>query len=130
MGSADKKPQTTKNKNFLQSFKHALTGIVSVWHAERNMRFHLLATVVVIILAWLLKVPANQWVWLIVAIALVIAAECINTAVENICDLVVGTHFDSRVKKAKDAAAGAVLVLAVMAAIIGLMVFIPRLLTL
>ena len=94
------------------------------------MKFHMLAAVAVVILALVLKVPAYQWPWLVIAIALVIAAECLNTAVEHICDLVVGSKYDPDVKKAKDAAAGAVLVIAAMAAIIGLLVFIPRLLAL
>lgn len=130
MGSRDKQGQTGKNKSFLQSFKHALTGILLVLKTERNMKFHMLAAVAVVILALVLKVPAYQWPWLVIAIALVIAAECLNTAVEHICDLVVGSKYDPDVKKAKDAAAGAVLVIAAMAAIIGLLVFIPRLLAL
>lgn len=130
MGSPDRRPQTTKNKHFSQSFRHAFTGIVTVIRSERNMRFHLLATVAVLVAGWLLHVPANQWPWLIVAICAVIAAECVNTAVEYICNLVVGTKFDINVKHAKDAAAGAVLVSAIMAALIGLLVFIPRLLAL
>lgn len=130
MASPDRQPQTTKNKRFSQSFRHAFAGIRTVIQTERNMRFHLLATVVVIVAAWLLHVPASQWPWLIVAICAVIAAECINTAVEYICNLVVGTKFDINVKHAKDAAAGAVLVSAIMAAVIGLLVFIPRLIAL
>ena len=106
----------------IKSFGYAWAGLVSMVKSEPHARFHLLATLLVLILAWGLDVSRQDWLWLIVAIALVWVSESMNTAFECLCD-VVSPEYSESVKRAKDIAAGAVLIAAVTAAVIGISVF-------
>ncbi|MEK6205863.1 MAG: diacylglycerol kinase family protein, partial [Amylibacter sp.] len=85
-------------------------------------RIHLLATVLVLISAWVLDVSRQDWLWLILAIALVWISEAVNTAIEYLCD-VVSPEISENVKRTKDIAAGVVLIAAFAAVIIGISVF-------
>ncbi len=107
-------------------FTDAFNGIVASFRSERNLRIHTaLALAAVALGAWL-RLDRWEWCWLAGCIALVIMAELINTAIEAWVDLVSpGKHPLAR--KAKDAAAGAVLVAAVFAVIIGGLIFLPKL---
>ena len=93
---------------------------------ERNARIHFAFSLVVIVTALALGVSAADWRWLILAMGLVWAGEAMNTAFEHLCDAVAPDHSEA-VKKAKDVAAGSVLVLAIVAACIGVLVFLPYL---
>lgn len=122
------KRQTAKNRHLGQAVGHALQGIEDVITSERNMRFHLASAVLVVLAGGLLKVSCLDWLWLVTAIVAVLAAEMLNTITEWLCDLVVGSRFDPLVKKIKDAAAGMVILVAFLALIIGLIIFVPALL--
>lgn len=102
----------------LKSFGHAFEGLGFMLRSQHNAWIHLSASVVVILLASFLQVRAADWRWLVVAIALVWVAEAFNTAIEYVCDVVSPQH-SLAVKRAKDIAAGAVLVCAFAAAAIG-----------
>jgi len=106
----------------IKSFGHAWAGLVFLVKSEPHVRIHLLATILVLISAWGLEVSRQDWLWLILAVALVWISEAINTAIEYLCD-VVSPEFSENVKRAKDIAAGAVLIAAITAAIIGISVF-------
>ena len=93
------------------------------------MRFHLFAAFAVVVCASWLRVSRTDWLWLLLAIALVLAAELLNTAVERMVDLTAGEMQHPLAKAAKDTAAGAVLVMAVFAAAVGGAVLGPPLLT-
>jgi len=96
----------------------AYEGIVNTIRAERNMRIHMAAAIVVLALALVLRLPIGSLLWVLLATALVIAAELFNTAVERAVDLTSpSTH--PLAKAAKDAAAGAVLVLSLFAIGVG-----------
>ena len=101
-------------KKQLRSFGYAWQGILSCVGKEQNLSFHLIATVIVIIAGFVLGITRSEWTVIILCIGIVIAAELFNTAIEKLVDLV-----------SPDIAAGAVLVCAVAAAIIGLIIFIP-----
>ncbi len=103
---------------------HASAGLAFVLKTEANARIHFAATVLVVIAAVLLHVSHQDWRWLILAIALVWLAEILNTAIEHLCDIVMPGPSEM-VKHSKDIAAGAVLICAIAAAIIGIMVFSP-----
>ncbi|MBN2007006.1 MAG: diacylglycerol kinase family protein [Anaerolineae bacterium] len=112
---------------FLMSFKYAGEG---VWHAvqtQRNFRVHLLAAVAVVTLGQWLGLPATSWAILILTIASVLWAEIINTAAETLVDLV-SPDYHPLAKQVKDLAAGAVLVMAAAAVVIGLLLLGPPLL--
>jgi diacylglycerol kinase (ATP) len=110
--------------NRLKSFVYAINGLVFVLKTQHNAWLHLAISIVVICTAYWLKISANDWRWLIMVITLVWFAETINTAFEFVCD-VVSPELHQSVQAAKDIAAGAVLLCAVGAALIGLMVFLP-----
>jgi diacylglycerol kinase (ATP) len=110
----------------LKSFGYALSGLGYMLRTQHNAWIHLAATAGVIGLGFWLRIPANDWRWIILAIALVWVAEIVNTAFEHLCD-VVQPEFHVSVKTAKDVAAWAVLVAAVAAAFIGTLVFLPYL---
>lgn len=110
-----------------RSFKYALQGIATLIRDEHNARIHLVAAVLAIALAAILRVSATAWCIIILLIAAVFALEALNTAIEAICDKV-APEFQPLIKKAKDTAAAAVLFMAIAAVIIGAIIFIPEML--
>jgi len=111
------------------SFGHALRGAVTLLASQHNAWIHAAATVVVAGLGLALGLTRLEWALLVLAVALVWAAEGLNTALEWLCD-VVEPEAHPLVKKAKDVGAAAVLLAALGSALIGLLVFGPRLLAL
>ena len=117
-----------KAKNFFQSFVHAFNGIATVFREEFNARFHFFAALMVIVLGVALQVSWFEWVVLILAMAGVITMEMFNTSIEYLADLY-STDPNQKIKKIKDLSAGAVLVMAIASLIIGIIIFLPKLLT-
>ncbi len=111
----------------IMSFKFAFEGIFSFFKTEHNAWIHCVAAVVVIAGGFIFKVNSTEWCWLIVAIALVMITEMLNTAIEILCN-VVSSEIHPKIKKIKDISAGAVLISALAAIAIGMFVFIPKLL--
>ncbi len=123
-----------RQKNFslkgrLQSFRCAISGLSLMIRSQHNAWLHALATAVVIALGGLLQISRNDWCWLVLALVAVWTAEAMNTALELLAD-VASPEFHPLVEKAKDVAAGAVLLSAIGSAIIGLLVFGPHLIDL
>lgn len=112
----------------LKSFGHALGGLGFMLRTQHNAWIHLAATGFVVAFGLWLGLAPHDWRWLVLAIALVWVAEIVNTAFEHLCN-VIQPEFHVGVKAAKDVAAGAVLVAAFAAAVIGLLVFLPYLST-
>lgn len=108
------------------SIGYALCGIRACFKTQRNARFHTLATLAVIVAGVLLGISASDWRWIASAVTAVWIAELLNTALEQICDLISPEHND-HVKIAKDVAAAAVLVAVLFAIVIGLITFLPYL---
>jgi len=109
---------------FFRSVGFAISGILHALRSERHMQFHAVAAVVAICVGAWLQLERWEWVTLVVTIAVVIAAELMNTAIERIVDLASpGLH--PLAKAAKDTAAGAVLVTAIGAVLVGLLLFGP-----
>lgn len=107
------------------SFKYAIEGIVATLKKERNMFIHFLVSTLVIIAGIYVKLSVIEWVVCLLLFALVFSLELINTAIENTVDLVT-LKKDKKAKFAKDAAAGAVLIAAIFASIIGIIIFLPK----
>lgn len=102
-----------------------MAGLKHTWKKEQNFRIHLLFTIVVILFAQLLKVPIVEQMLLFIVIGLVLSLELINTAIENVVDMITKTY-DKRAKIVKDVAAGAVLIFSIIAVIIGILIFVPK----
>lgn len=115
-------------RRFGKSVRDAWTGILHTIATQRNMRIHLVFTVMALFGLWWLNIPRGEAIAVILTIGLVLALETVNTAIEAVVDLVV-SEYHPLAKIAKDAAAGAVLIAAIAAVIIGAYVFFPPLLT-
>lgn len=106
------------------SFKYAFDGIISALREEPNLKFHLLAGFLVLVLSYFLNISRQDWIVIILLIGFVIAVELTNTSIEAVVD-----HFTQinhpGAKLAKDISAGAVLVSALTATIIGIIIFTP-----
>lgn len=112
-------------KRLKKSFGYAFKGIDDVVSNEPNMKIHVSVAIVVVIMAFLLKISMIEWIILVLLIGLVLAAEVINTTIENLVDMYT-KDYNERAKVVKDTAAGTVLILAITSAIIGLMIFVPK----
>ena len=112
-------------KKLINSFKYAIEGIISSFKTERNMKIHVLAMIVVIALGLFFKLNKVEWCFIIIAIASVISAELFNTAIETVVDMV-SPERNPKAKLVKDIAAGAVFIVAIGSAIIGFIIFGPK----
>ena len=110
----------------MKPFVDALRGIAVLFATQRNARWHLLVAAVATVLGLVLKIAPIEWCAVLLAMGLVLAAEALNTSVEFLADAV---HPDQHplVGKAKDVAAGGVLLAAIAAAAVGVIVFAPKL---
>lgn len=115
-------PPRRRTPSIIESFNYAFEGIIHVLRTQRNMRIHFLAAVVVLVAALALDVSRLELIALFLAIAFVLVAEMVNTAIEAAVD-VASTSFDPMAKLAKDVGAGAVLIAAVNALAVGYLVF-------
>ena len=113
----------------VQSYINALKGIAAVVKNELHMKIHLVFAVFALVACGVLRVDYLGWCLVLLCIGAVFAAELFNSALEALCDEVT-QEFSPRIKLAKDAAAGAVLVLACISVAVGLTVYIPALLSL
>lgn len=112
-------------KKIINSFKYALQGFIQAFKSEKNMKIHIIITILVIIAAIILEISLIEWIICIVLISIVIAAELFNTAIETTVDLAMPEK-NEKAKIAKDVSASAVLILSIGAAIIGLIIFLPK----
>ncbi len=124
------KEKKTSEHNFsivqrLKSFGYAFNGLKHAVITQHNMWIHLVAAVLVVLFGFLLKVSPTEWLLLVFAIGLVISTEIINSAIELLTDLV-SPDEHPKAGLVKDLAAGAVLVAAITAFIIGLLIFAPK----
>jgi diacylglycerol kinase (ATP) len=113
-----------KSRTLLESFNFAFEGIIHALKTQRNMRLHFLVTVAVLLASLLFKIKKTEFLILVMAIALVIVTEMLNTAVEVTIDLIT-PEYHPLAAVAKNVAAGAVLVAAVVALVVGYLVFYP-----
>jgi diacylglycerol kinase len=116
-------------RKFIRGFGYAFNGI---WHAaatQLNFKVHLVAAVVAVCSGWALQISPAEWLWITLCIGIVLATELLNTAIEFLTDLV-SPEYNKRAGLVKDMSAGAVLVIAVCALVIGLIIFVPKLLVL
>jgi len=112
-------------RNRIRSFGYAFEGLKKFFLSEHNTWIHSLAAILVIIISFLLKISWSDWIGVLFAIGLVLSAEAFNTCMEKMMDRLLPQE-DETVKYVKDLAAGAVLITAVIAALIGLIIFIPK----
>lgn len=118
-----------KNKKLINSFKYAFKGIGSSLKSERNMKIHFAMMVLVIIAGIFLNISIWEWITCFILFGLVISLEMVNTAIEIVVDMV-SPEYNLKAGHVKDIAAGAVLVNAIAAFIVGLLIFLPKIIRL
>ncbi len=115
-----------KARNLCESFRFAAIGMVQAFRSERNIRIHIAAAVSVVLLSYVLGLGRLEAAIVVLAAVIVIVAEMVNTALEHFVDMVTAEYHPAAAK-VKNIAAGAVLTAAVGAAVVGLVIFGPRL---
>lgn len=113
----------------LRSFRYAFNGICLLISKEHNAWIHCFAAVCVVIAGFLLEISKMEWIACVIVIGAVLAAEAVNSAVEALADFV-SPEYNEAIKRTKDLAAGAVLLMAIAAAVVGGIIFFPKLIAL
>lgn len=109
-----------------KSFVYAFRGIGRVFKTQPNMQIHVIIVLLVIVAGIWLELSVPEWLFIVFAIGFVFSAEIFNSAIEKLVDIV-SPGYDDRAGRIKDMAAGAVLIAAITAVVIGLLIFVPRL---
>jgi len=110
----------TQPGTLIESFRHAFAGLAHALRTQRNARIHVLVAVAVVVLGVALGLESVKLAVIVLTIGIVFAAELVNTVVEAVIDLVT-EEYHPLAKTAKDVAAGAVLIAAVTAVIVGIL---------
>ena len=113
------------NKRLTNSFKYAWAGIVQTYKGEQNLKIHTFIAILVIVFGFFLRISYIEWLVCLLLIGLVLMSEFINTAIEYVVDLA-SPQVHPLAKAAKDTASAGVLMMSVISAIIGLIIFIPK----
>ena len=119
---------TRKKQRIWPRVKVAFSGIYEFLQQDQNAKIHIVIAILTCICGFYFELTKIEWLLVTICIGMVIASEMINAAVEKLCDLV-QPEFDLRVKSIKDISAGAVLIVSMAAAILGLTIFIPKVIT-
>jgi len=126
----NKQPKKGQSKKFslkkrILSFHYAFNGLKILVKEEHNARIHLFAAIGVLIAGFVFKISIIEWVVVLFCIGGVFTLELINSAIENTADLI-SKEKNETIKKIKDLSSGAVLIAAILSAIIGLIIFLPK----
>ena len=114
---------------FIKSIKYSLDGLFYAYRYEQSLWIHGCAVLLAVILGFIFQIRLAEWAIIFIALGIILALELINTAIEAVVDMI-SLEKSPQAKLAKDISAGAVLVFAIVAAIIGLIIFIPKILEL
>ena len=119
-----------KSQGFGNTFKNARKGMRLVLKSERNIRVHFVMAAFVLMMGFLLDFSITKLCILLIAIGMVVSAEMLNSALEYSLDAVFHNRYSKLVGMAKDISAGAVMFVTIIAVVIGLLIFVPRLFSL
>lgn len=117
-------------KQRAQSFRHAFRGIRTLFAETPNALIHLAMAVFAVFLGFLLHISRTEWLAVVVVVGLVLAMEAVNTAVEILADFACKKQIYPAIKKVKDMCAAGVLLAAMAALIVGIIVFLPKIIQL
>lgn len=124
--SNDKKKHVILDeKRLIDSFRYAFYGICEAYKGEQNLKIHTVFAILVVFAGFILKISYVEWLVCLVLIGLVLMAEFFNTAIEYVVDLA-SPDIHPLAKLAKDTASAGVLMMAIISAIIGLIIFVPK----
>lgn len=114
-------------KKRVASFKYAFAGLKSLLLFEHNSRIHLIAAILAITLSIVLKISMVEWLVIVFVIGLVFVTELINSAIENLADMV-SPDYNEKIKRIKDYGAAAVLISSIVSLVVAGLIFIPKIL--
>ena len=120
------KPNKFSLKSRFGSFKFAFNGLGSIVKNEHNFRIHLFASIIAIAFGIVLKINYLEWSLIIIVIGVVFLTELLNSSLETLADLI-EPEWNDNIRKAKDYGASAVLISAIISAVVGALIFIPKL---
>ena len=129
MISRDERKKQRGLKKFFNSFTYPIKGLKYAYRNEQNLAFDVGMALLVIIFSFIFKLDASEWAVVMITIGLVLSMELVNTAIEAVVDLVT-EEYHPLAKVAKDTSAAAVFVIAIAAAIVGLIIFLPKIIAL
>jgi len=109
----------------IRSFGYAGSGIRAVFGSEVNMKIHLAVVLLVLVGGFVFQISITEWMVCLLCFGLVLGAEMMNTAIETVVDLV-SPEQHPLAGRAKDIAAGAVLICAIVSVVLGMLIFIPK----
>lgn len=116
-----------KNRNFISALKNSFNGIKYVFTTQRNLKIQLIIGIIAILAGIILKINILEWTIITIIIFMVFFSELLNTVVETIVDMIT-IEYNENAKIAKDIAAGAVTLVSIASVIIGLLIFLPKIL--
>ena len=120
----------SRTRRLAESVSYAIQGIAYAWQTQQNMRVLTAAGLLILAAAWVCRISALEWLLLVGALFVLLFAEMVNTALEIFADHSTGGAHRAEIKRMKDVAAGAVLITALNAAVVSLVIFLPRVLAL
>lgn len=123
--SKGKKRKIIDKKRLVDSFRYAFYGVREAYKGEQNLKIHTVMAILVVLFGFLLQISFIEWFICLVLIGLVLMAEFFNTAIEYVVDLA-SPDVHPLAKLAKDTASAGVLMMAIISAIVGLMIFVPE----
>lgn len=126
MTHQERSPKQFSLLRLIKSLGYALAGLKILIREEQNYLVHLTAASLALAAGWWFKISAGEWIAVVLSIQLVLSLETINTVIENVADLI-STERSEAIKRIKDLAAASVLISAIAALVIGLIIFVPKL---
>ena len=129
MISRDERKRQKGIKKFLLSFTYPVKGLKYAYRNEQNLAVDVGMALIVIIFGFIFRIETWEWAVLVITVGIVLALELVNTAVEAVVDLVT-EEYHPLAKVAKDTSAAAVFVFAIVAVVVGIIIFLPRIISL
>lgn len=123
--SKDKQKQILDEKRLINSFRYAFCGLYEAYKGEQNLKIHTIMAILVIVFGFVFKISYIEWLVCLILIGLVLMAEFFNTAIEYVVDLA-SPDIHPLAKLAKDTASAGVLMMTIVSALIGLIIFVPE----
>ena len=118
-------PKESFLQNRIKSVGYALKGMFLLMRTESSIKIQLCIALIVTVFGFYLEITATEWMFQLLAIGLVMGIEAVNTAIEKICDYI-QPNLDPKIGLIKDISAGAVMIVSIIASIIGLIIYIPK----
>lgn len=129
LGRKNKYLKAQGKSGFKESFNHATDGLEYAINHERNLKIEILMGILVSIAGFIFKISLVEWLVIVLVIGMVICLELVNTSIERTVDLVT-KEYKELAKVAKDVAAGAVLIMSMFSVVVGIIIFLPKIIAL